>query len=114
MVEHLLKIEAHVTQNATALAIELHVAEVVTQGAAHEKFHGEVIETLGVSALVARFRLHHLVNKAIANGEGDRFDEVSSLEFALVARQRITDVPGNGFPEVFRRPYLSHSLNRHS
>ena len=77
--------------------IEEKVRDIVGQRAADEKFHREIVNALGVLALIGLFGTHPSLRKNIAHGAGDglktlaradrrRFHDVVKDEVALIKR----------------------------
>ena len=64
--------------------IEQQIGDVVSQRAANEKFHREIVDSLRVVTLVGAFRLYPALRKDVANRVGKRFKLCPSVGCAKI------------------------------
>ncbi len=105
-VQHLIEADAESGQHLAAQLLHPQVRQVIAQRAAHQEFHREVVELLGIFMAVARFGLQHAVDNAVANGQRDRLQIVGGLQLRSRPDQGVTDVPQYGFAQHFGGPCL--------
>ena len=105
-VQHLVEADAEAGQHLAAEFFDAQVGQVVAQRAAHQEFHGEVIQALGILVAVARLGLEHAVDNAVADGEGDGLQVVGGLQFRGGTNQGVANVAQDGFAKHFGRPDL--------
>ena len=78
-----------------AQRIEQEVRDIIGQGAADEKFHREIVDALGVLAMVGVLRSHPSLREDVAHGAGEcleafagadgcRFDDMVEEQVPLV------------------------------
>src|SRR5262249_12601190 len=74
----------------------------VAEPAAHQEFHGQVVEALHVGIAIALLGLQQAVYEKIANRQRERFQQLVSHGTARGTRQGVADVTQDGVPQVFR------------
>src|SRR5689334_22941296 len=82
---------------------ELQIAEIVTERAAHQEFHRQVVKPLRPGCPVALFRLEHAVDQAIANRQRQGAKNGFGTKVDARLRERVTDMFQNRLPEFVRR-----------
>ena len=104
--QHLIQADAEAGQHFAAHVFDAQVRQVVAQRAAHQKFHREVVEPLGILVAIARFRLQHAIDNAIANRQGNGLEIVGGLQLGGRPHQRVADVTQYRFTQHFSGPDL--------
>jgi len=97
--KNVFQLHAKFRQHRAAGFHQAQVAQVITEPAAHQEFHGKIPETLNVLLAVTLLCPEHAVNKVIANGECERLEEFQRDHIAFRAGECVVNVPQNGLPQ---------------
>ena len=111
-VENFLEADAESGEHFAAKFLEAQVRQVVAQRAAHEEFHGQVVEALGVFVAEARLGLEHAIDNAVADGQRNRIEVVNRLQLRGGADESVADMTKDGFAQHFGGPHLSQKCGR--
>ena len=100
----LLEVGAELGEDRFGVAVEAEVGEVVAEGAAHEEFHGEVVEPLGVLLLVAPLALAHGVERRPPHGHGEGMQPLAHRRLAPDAAAPVAEEGLDAFAQVNEAP----------
>ncbi len=105
-VEHFVEADAEAGQHLAAHVLHAQVRQVIAQRPAHQKFHREVVELLGILVAIAGLGLQHAVDDAVADGQRDRLEIIGGLQLGGGTDQSVADVAQYGFAQHFSGPDL--------